>query len=102
MRLALAIDEHIGGLQITVQNAMLVSVVDCLTDGCQVSSGLARRQWSLSDKPGEGCALDVFHAEERLAVDFADLVDGDYIGMAFQARGRLRFGAEARQVRFGG
>src|SRR5205823_9891824 len=47
-----------------------------------------------SNQRGQRLALDVLHRDERLAVEFADVEDGDDVGV-MQSSGRLRFAREA-------
>src|SRR5205823_399078 len=110
------IDQDIRRLEITVQDAVVVREVDGSANSGQVASGVARRQrswlcamlsrafqrWTaceivrLRKHATQGCAFDVLHRKESLAVTFTHIIDGNNIWM-LQPGGRLRFGAKANQ-----
>ena len=89
--------EDISRLQVTVDDASLMGVVNGL---CQRGHeiGSRRRGLRLAVEPGRQTAtLHVLHGEERLTVALADLVNLDNVRV-YELRCRLRFGAETRPL----
>jgi hypothetical protein len=82
VRLTPPVDQHVGRLQIAMQNFSVVC-------GRETSAELTRELerlvgWQSADAPqqrGEILAVDVFHGEEVLATGFADVVDAAHIRM---------------------
>jgi hypothetical protein len=91
-------DEHVGGLEIAVDDALAVGVRDRVGHGDHVrqeGQALARR-WGVADDVVERAARDELHRVERLARRPApDVVDGDD-GRVLEARGDRRLAHEAR------
>ena len=92
------VDQHVRRLQIAVQNAVLVGIMDGPRDHGEVARGLARPQRTAGHQGTERLALDAAHAEIRLPVHLARAVDGDDVGMR-QVRRRLGLRLKARMVR---
>ena len=94
VRLSAPIEENVGRLQIAMQDAALVSVVD----GPPHLDHQRRQGRAAQRRPiGEAAAVDQLHAEIRLLVVLADIVNGDNVGMVEQG-GRLGFQTEAGHV----
>jgi len=92
--LIVEIDQDVGRFEVAVQDAVLVGIMHGLGDAADVSGGLARRQRTAADEAGQILAFDIIHREERLALDVADFVDGDDVGVP-QAGGGLGLAMEA-------
>lgn len=96
LRLPVLADQHVARLQVQVQHAQAVRVVQCLGDGTHQARGLARRHRAVDCQP-PGQARPA-HQRHRVVLDpvvAAEPVDRDDVGM-LQARGRARLTAEAR------
>ena len=89
-------------LQVAVQDALRVGVLDRPGDDRDEPGGLARRQRAVgAHLLRERLPADELHAEVRLPADRADLVDGDDVRV-LEPRGGLGLGAEPGAVRVGG
>ena len=82
VRLTPSVDQHVGGLQIAMQNPAVV----CRREtGAELTCELERLvRWQPADAPqqrGEILAVDVLHREEVLAAGFADVVDAAHVRM---------------------
>jgi hypothetical protein len=95
-RLAEGVDEDVGRLEVAVQNAPLVRVVDSLRDSLEVGGSAPGRQGPVADELREVLALDEVHREERLAVVLADVMDGNDVRV-LQPGGGFRLGAKSPQ-----
>ena len=93
-RLILRVDEHVGRLEVTMENAMLMGIVDRLGDGLHVASGTAGGQRVPANQNRQTLPLHVIHRDEMLARAKTDFVDGDNVGM-MQRRRRHRLSPEA-------
>ena len=102
--LAVPVKQYVRRLQVTVQDAALVRVMD---RACNGGHHLCRRAANFFAFPGhltlgdclrEAAARDQFHAEIRLPVQLADFVDRHDVRMVQAGRG-LGFGSEALQIR---
>ena len=94
--------EHdVGGLDIAVDYAVGVGVVEAGTDlAHDVDNFLHRQRAMLAEQPMQGLALDVLHGDVEDAILLAGVVDGDDVGMIERTR-RARLVAEAAQQVFG-
>ena len=88
------INEDIGGLEVPVQDAVLMGVVHRLGNGLEVSRRAFGGQRSLADDLRQRAAFDIVHREVVLALVDTDLVDGDDVRM-LQVGDGLGFGLEA-------
>ena len=77
-----------------MQDAVLVGVMDRLGDGPEIGRHAAGGQGLVAHQVGEVSPAHIIHRKIRLAVLFADFVDGDDVWMA-QPRSGAGFGAEA-------
>ena len=93
MRLALRVEEDVVRLEVAVQHAVLVRVVDGARDLREQAGGGFRRQPALTHPRRERAALDEPHGKEMPAVVMPDLEDGDDVRM-LEPRRRLGLGAE--------
>src|SRR5882724_4834532 len=96
MRLLEAVQQYIGRFQVPMKRALLVGVMDGLSDGFQPAGQLSEipllPSASVSELP-QALAFDVIHREIVMAILFADLMDGDDVGMTQIGR---RFGLRAK------
>ncbi len=92
-RLVKRVDEHVGRLEVAVQDAVLMRIVDGLGDDLDVARGTGGGQWLAGGEPGEALALDKIHGEEGPTLVRANFVDGDDV-CVLQTGGRRRFRAE--------
>jgi hypothetical protein len=86
-----SIYQDIGGLEIAVENAVLMSVMYCLRDGLEVSGSAFGGQRLIPHQFRQRASLDEVHGEERLAIVLANVVNGDDVGM-LQRRGGAGLG----------
>ena len=93
-RLIVGVDEDVRGLEVAVQDATLVRVVNRPGDGLQILRGALGRQNAFLGQTREIRSLHEIHHQEVLAFMHADFVDGHDVGM-LQARRRRGFDAEA-------
>jgi hypothetical protein len=93
----------VSGLQVAVDDALLVSRGQGIRDLPGHLEGLVKRQRSLLEAIGQGLANQVLHDEEGLSAFFADVVQrtdvgmsehGDRLGFALEAGLQLRIGGE--------
>ncbi len=80
-RLAASRDEDVGRLQIAVNDALGVGLVQREGQPADEVGGLHARQWRRKGD-GQRPALDVGHRQERRAVELAGVVDGAEVGVA--------------------
>ena len=90
----LAAQQHVGRLEVAVEDASLVSGVDRPGQRGDESRRLPCRLGCPSDPPVEAAAFDQFQRKERLAAFLADLMNLHDIGVA-EACDNRRLGAEA-------
>ncbi len=84
-------DHDVAGLHITVQNAVVVSVLNRAGDGFEIIRGAPGRQRAVAaHNLGEAAALDQSHREKEEAVGMADVVDGNDV-VVLELRVRPRF-----------
>jgi hypothetical protein len=96
-RLIVGVDEHVRGLEVAVQDALLVRIVDGLGNRLHVTRRALGGQRFLADERGKIPALHVVHREVGLAVLLARLVDADDVGM-LQPRRRLHLRAKSQRL----
>src|SRR5687767_281031 len=92
---ATRIDHHVGGLDVAVNDAVVVSVGQSLTyllDDFEAPYEIERR--AAAQRAIEGFAGDVLHRHERSALKFADVEHDDDIWMT-QLRDGARLAREA-------
>ncbi len=94
-----ACDEHVLGLQVEMQDAVLMGEGDRIRHLRHDRGGLVRIEWGVErEEFSERHPVDVFHDEERLVVVGVPLVDGDDVRVVEQRRGPGLFQAgRARQ-----
>ena len=93
-RLVVAVNHHVGGLEVAVQNALRMRIVYRLGGQPYVARGLSGRQSAIAHELSQVLAFDIIHREEVLAGVDADLVDGHDVRM-LQNRGGRGFGLKA-------
>ena len=96
VRLASAIDQDVGGLQIAVQDAALMRVVNRAAHFGQQAHAFTRRSQEPRYFAREAVPLDELHAEEVAALMLTDLVNGNDIRV-IEARRRLDLVVKAVQ-----
>ena len=97
--LSVAVNQDVARLEVAVQNAALMGVMDRPSHGSQHLS--RARGLHAGRRAAEAPALDQFHGEVVLAVLLADLVDGHDVGV-IERCGGLGFALEALNVGRGG
>ena len=76
------VEQHVFRFEIAVDDAVIVGEGNALGDGQQQGGGLLlRRQALVADQPLEAAALDVSHGVEVIPLMFANLEDGNNVGM---------------------
>ena len=90
-------DEEVLGLQVAVDDALLVRGGEAVRDLHRVVDGLARRQPATGEHRAQRLALEQLLDDVGSVVVRADVVDGGDVGMVEDARG-LRFLLEAAQA----
>src|SRR6185503_13680392 len=94
LRVAVAADHQVLRLEVAMNDAMLVRLAKPFGDLNRDLQSVAYRQRARGDLSPQRVSLHVLHRHERLAVNFADLVDGKYVRV-IQSRGRAGFLKEA-------
>ena len=95
VRLAAVVQEDVGRLEVAVEHAALVGVVNGVGHRRQQPRGVARRQGPR--RLGETASLEEFHTQIGVAVTDADVVNGHDVGVV-EAGGGLGLGPEALEV----
>ena len=80
-RLVVLVDQDIAGLDVAVQERKEVRLVDGPGDLFKVASGGEFLDRPLDEPVRQALSLDVLHRVERPAVELADVVDGDDVGV---------------------
>ena len=75
VRAAVAVDEHVAGLDVTVDHPAAVRVVKRSGDRLEQFDRSCGRERGLAHEIGEGAALDEPHSEKRPAGDLARIED---------------------------
>ena len=92
-------EQHVGRLQVAVDDAALVGVVHGAGQRLDQGGGVARRLRRAVELLLQAAAVEIFQREIRLAVVLADLVNlhdvgvlqpGDGLGLDLEAQQRLR------------
>jgi hypothetical protein len=81
-------DQHVGGLEVAVDDAGLVRGVEPFAGGDEDLEDRAQRSFGRRQPLAQGLALDVLHRQEHLAVVDPDVEHRDDVGMR-QPRQRL-------------
>src|SRR5262249_28126190 len=102
VRLPVGVEQDVRRLQVAMQDAALMRVVDGPRDGghdfrCPPLPPLAEARTLSADHFRQAAAFYQSHGEVRLSVFVADLVDGDDLRVV-ETGGRLGFGAETARV----
>jgi hypothetical protein len=92
-------EQDVPRFNVTVQNAVLMRVIDCAGDLCDQFRRLPDGQRGSSDYFIKLTTFDKLHAEVAWPISLADFVDWNDSWM-LQARGGFSFAAKAFQVRF--
>jgi len=101
VRFALGIEQDVIRLHVAMQNAVLMGEVDGARD-LRHQDGASMGVRVVADHVFiEAATLDVTHAEEQLAIEITDLVDGDDVGV-IEIRDGFRFRAETLHLVFTG
>jgi hypothetical protein len=88
------VDQDVGRLEIPMQNAALVRILDRLGDGLGITRGAPGMERTVAQQLRQVPPGHVVHREERQAFVVTDFVDGHDVGMLETGR-RLGLGAEA-------
>jgi hypothetical protein len=98
MRFAVRVEQNVSRLDVTMNDSMLVRVVDSARHFGHYFRRLPHRHWRTAYHFIKLAALDELHAEVAGAVTLAHFVDGND-ARVIEARGGCRFPAKALQVR---
>src|SRR6476661_7615528 len=101
MRFTTFVHQNVPWLDIAMQNAVLMRVVNRARDFGNEFHGAPDRHWFALEDRIELFALDQSHAEVASAVAFANFIDRNNPWMV-QACSGLRLASKAFQVRCGG
>ena len=101
MRFALLVKENVGRLEITVEDAALVGVVNSLGDRDHELRGVLRVGGVRRECPAQARTADQLHREITLAVVLSHLVDRHDVGMV-EPGDRLGLVLEPPQLRLAG
>ena len=82
------VNQHVRRLEIAMQDASLVRVMNRFGNELDVPRGFRAAQWTVAHELREVLALDVIHREVMLAVVDADVVNGDDVRMLEQRGSR--------------
>ena len=88
-----SIEQDVRGLQVAMQHALLMGIVNGLSHRPEQRGGLARGQRIFASKISQGAAIHQFHGEERLPIVLARFVNRDDVRMP-QPRGGGGFNLE--------
>ena len=97
-RLVLVVNDDVGRLEVAVDDAVFVCVVNRLGGGFDVICGAGCGQRPVARHVGQRAARDIVHGEEVLALVFADFVDGNNVRV-LEVRNGLSFGLETFEFR---
>ena len=86
-RFAERIDQHVGRLEVAVQNTLLMGVLNCFREGFQIGRRPLGREGASGLQLGKIGALDEIHREVADPLVLADLVNGDNVGVLQPGRG---------------
>ncbi len=109
--LAVRLQLHVGRLQVAVDDALLVRLLEPLCDLSRDRERLFERQRPAGDAGGEVFALDVLHRQEPHVLELVDAVDGgdvaviergQQLGLAFEPRQPRRILGDAGGQRLDG
>ena len=98
-------EQHVLRLDVAVDDAVSVRVRERAEHRADDAQRLGRRQRAFAQNLAQAAPLDVFHDEERTAVDLAAVDDGDdvgvrelaqHVGLAVEALEKLRVLREVR------
>lgn len=93
LRVVASRQEHIGGFQVAMDDAFLVSMVDGAGENLKQACGMLGRLWLMRQLATEGAAVHVLLAEKGPPSIRADVVDTHDVGM-FELRDGLGFRAK--------
>ena len=102
-RLGVRVEENVGRLQIAVQHAALVRVVDGASDGGEQLRRfvIGDERWGICHPLGQRTAFHQLHGEVMLAVVLPDFVNRDDVRV-IKMGGGLRLGLKALPLGFAG
>ena len=78
VRSSFLVDQNVGRFQIAMQQPLAMCAIDRAADDGQQLGGQPRRHGSFGQPLRQRMAADVFHAEVRVPLRFADFVDRDH------------------------
>ncbi len=97
VRAAFPVDQYVGRLEVAVEDAVLMGVVDGPADEGETAGRVARFHRAVGQHAGQGPTLHQRHGEVGPAVALAGVVDGDDVGMVEEGGG-ADFRLEAGKV----
>src|SRR6266536_5466174 len=101
MRFTFCIDENVARLDVSMKNAVLMRMMNCVRQFGDEFRRIASGDWLELGRFIELSAVDELHAEVAGLLAFAHFVNGND-ALMIQAGGRLGFQTETLHVRFRG
>ncbi|MFO0968377.1 MAG: hypothetical protein U0793_22710 [Gemmataceae bacterium] len=82
VRLVVGVEQDVGGLEVPMEEAAIVRVLDGAGNEDEVPRRDSRGQRTVNEALGQTGSVNVVHAVERPERRLADLVDADDMGMS--------------------
>src|SRR6185503_1946585 len=98
-RFVLRIDDDIRWLEIAVQHALRVRIMNCLRNLACIFRRTLCRQWTIVNNVRERPSLDVIHREVMMSIALTRFVDANNVRM-LQMRGGFGLAAEPEHFLF--